>query len=175
MTAMKVSAILVAIGGFLGVVAFFLPFVELTNSDGSVSISASQFVRNQLPTIKVANTSEQEMLDSAAGKAAIRSGMDEGKRAVENLKEITTFIIVVYAVPALLLLLGALGFLRQRFGRGIGFLCLLLGVGVLGIGALLTSAAEGTSGSGVTLLIPAGAAAAVGALIALVKPLRGVT
>ena len=102
----------------------------------------------------------------------MQAGVDEGTRAIENLQEIKTFIIVVYAVPGVLLLVGAIGLLRQRFGRPMGAVCLLLGIGVLGIGALRLSASEGQAGLGVTLLLPAGGTVALESLLALIKPLR---
>lgn len=169
---MKASAALVVIGGLLGLVGFFMPFVTMKRDGFAVTMSASQFVRGQIPHVKADDKYQQEVLTSADGRAAMQAGVDESAKAIENLQEIKTFIIVVYAVPAVLLLLGVIGLLRQRFGRGIGTLCLLLGLGVLGIGTLLQSASEGQAGLGVTLLLPAGAAVALGGLIALIKPLR---
>ncbi|MBP9087583.1 MAG: hypothetical protein KBG15_15780 [Kofleriaceae bacterium] len=169
---MKASAVLVIIGGLLGLIGFFMPFVALKQDGVAITMSASQFVRGQIPHVKADDKTQQVVLDSADGRAAMQAGVDESTKAIENLQEIKTFIIVVYAVPGVLLLLGAIGFLRQRFGRAIGALCLLLGLSVLGIGALLQSASEGQAGLGVTLLLPAGAAVALGSLIALIKPLR---
>lgn len=169
---MKASAVLVLIGGLLGLIGFFMPFVAMKQDGIAVTMSASQFVRGQIPHVKADDTLQQNALESAEGRAAMKASVDEGSKAIEHLEEIKTFIIVVYAVPGVLLLLGAIGLLRQRFGRAIGALCLVLGLGVLGIGALLQSASEGQAGLGVTLLLPAGAAVALGSLIALIKPLR---
>ena len=169
---MKASAVLVLIGGLLGLVGFFLPFVELKQDGIAVTMSASQFVRGQIPHVTADDRLQQNVLESAEGRAALKASVDESSKAIENFEEIKTFIIVVYAVPAVLLLLGAIGLLRQRFGRAIGAFCLMLGLGVLGVGALLQSASEGQAGLGVTLLLPAGAAVVLGGLIALIKPLR---
>ncbi len=97
----------------------------------------------------------------------IIKGLDSA--AVNDLKG----IVMAFFSPAILLaLIGGLGVARKQFGRVAGAFSLIFGLVGLGIGALLTSAAEGDSGSGLTLLLVTGAAGVVGGLMALIKPDR---
>ncbi|MBA3454506.1 MAG: hypothetical protein H0T42_15560 [Deltaproteobacteria bacterium] len=99
----------------------------------------------------------------------IMKGLDEAA-GVDGLKGIT----MAFFGPAILLaLIGAMGVARKKFGRVAGAFSLIFGLIGLGIGSLLTSAAEGDSGIGLTLLLVTGAAGAVGGVLALIKPERG--
>ena len=100
----------------------------------------------------------------------IIKGLDS--QSVNDLKA----IVMAFFSPAILLaLIGGLGVARKKFGRVAGAFSLIFGLIGLGIGGLLTSAAEGDSGSGLTLLLVTGAAGVVGGLMALIKPERAQT
>lgn len=95
----------------------------------------------------------------------IIKGLDSA--AVNDLKG----IVMAFFSPAILLtLIGGMGVARKKFGRVAGAFSLIFGLIGLGIGGLLTSAAEGDSGSGLTLLLVTGVAGVVGGLMALIKP-----
>lgn len=98
----------------------------------------------------------------------IMKGLDAAA-GVDELKGIT----MAFFAPAILLaVIGGIGVARKKFGRVAGAFSLIFGLIGLGIGSLLTSAAEGDSGIGLTLLLVTGVMGAVGGIAALVKPER---
>jgi hypothetical protein len=94
------------------------------------------------------------------------------KDADDELGKIKGIVLAVFAPALLLALIGGLGVMRKKFGRGAGALSLVFGLLGLGIGAVLRSAAEGDAGIGITVLLLTGVAGIVGGIMALAKPER---
>jgi hypothetical protein len=161
---MKASKLIVLVGGILGILSFFLPLVSVTRDHQTVTLTAFQVVRGV-----DAVTGEIDKADVSAASLEDRATMS---RAKGDLGAIKGIVLAIFAPALLLAVIGGLGVVRRRFGRGAGALALLLGIVGLGIGAVLKSAAEGDSGAGMTLLLVTGAAGVIGGLMALAKPER---
>lgn len=158
---MKASKLIVLVGGLLGILAFFLPMVSVTRDHRTVTLSAFQVVRG-------IDAVDHELDTSDVSTASL----DDRAKLHEARGSINGIVLAVFAPALLLAVIGGLGVMRKRFGRGAGTLALLLGAIGLGIGAILKSAAEGDGGIGLTLLLVTGVAGAIGGLMALVKPER---
>jgi hypothetical protein len=162
---MKASKFIVLAGGILGILAFFLPMVSVHRGDYSGTVSAFQIFKGLDQLTVQAGTQEASVALANAGSSAA-----EAKDALNGMKGI---VMAIFAPAILLLLIGGMGVARKKFGRVAGAFSLIFGLIGLGIGGLLTSAAEGDSGIGLTLLLVTGVAGAVGGLLTLVKPDRG--
>lgn len=162
----KASKFLVLLGGIVGLLGFFLPFVKADIEGKNLGISAFQVIGG----IDIA----EEALEDADAPTAEAEAMTAD---IENmLSDVKTFLYAVYAPALLFTLFGVLGVARRRFGRGLGSLSLLLGLLTLGVWALLFAAAGETDASlglGAQLLLVTGLGGTVGGLVALVKPDRG--
>jgi hypothetical protein len=172
----KAAKFLVLAAGLIGLVAFFLPFLSVEAEGKSVSVSAFQAVRG----ISVV----EGVVDEAAGTPSAASA--EGQKAMADLDELLTkvkaFLYVMYAPALLLVLLGVIGVVKQKFGRGLGILSFLFGLVALGFWALLFMAAGEANkgdtqgqvalGLGVQLMLGAGALAVIGGLTNTIKPDR---
>jgi len=163
---MKASKLIVLVGGLLGILSFFLPLVSVTREGKTVALSAFQVVKG----IDVVNH-EIDKTDVSAASIDDRAKLTEAKGDLSSIKGI---VLAIFAPALLLALIGGLGVMRKKFGRGAGTLALLLGALGLGIGVILKGAAEGDSGIGMTLLLLTGVAGVVGGLMALIKPERAV-
>jgi hypothetical protein len=161
----KAAKFIVLGAGILGLIGFFLPLISVQKSGIEGKLSAFQIVKG---------------LDSAqdvVGEAHAAAGTAEDKAAVAEANEAlgaVKGIVLALFVPAFLLaLFGGIGAAKKRFGRGLGVTSLLIGLVGLGIWALLSSAAEGSAGVGLHMLLLTGLGGIGGGLIATVKPDRG--
>ena len=148
---MKASKFLVLLGGVIGIVAFFLPFLEFVHQGGTVAPSAMQFVTGGI---------------SAKGAETVN-------RVVQDMRII---VLVSFAPAVMCALFGLIGMLKGSFARGLGAGALLFGLLTFGVWFVLNTAAADAgarAGIGMWLLMVAGAAGAIGGLIALIKPDRG--
>lgn len=170
---MKASKFIVLVGGIVGLIAFFLPAIKVTHQGQTVGVSAMQMVAG-LDLAK-------DAVDKA--KAPDVAGADGGELkkvkadASSEISKVKGIVMGLFAPALLLVIIGGVGAMRRRFGRGLGSLSLLLGLISLAIGALIMSAAsEGgdtSAGIAITMLVVTGIAGALGGLMALIKPDRG--
>lgn len=159
---MKATKFIVLVGGMLGILAFFLPLVTVTQHGVSASVSAYDVIKG----VDVASSEVSRAEVTASVGSGAQTEMEDGLAAIK------TFVMAVFVPAGLLALIGAVGVKRKKFGRVAGTFSLLLGVVTLGIAALLKGAAEGDGGIGLTLLLVGGLAGTVGGLLALIKPER---
>lgn len=169
---MKFSKFIVLGGGLLGLLSFFLPLIAVQSGSYTGTVSPMQMVTgiDQLQDV---------VKDAPAANTA------EGKQAVddfnEKMGEVKGVVLACYAPALLLTLLGVLGVVRKKFGRGGGAGALIFGLISLGIWAIINAAAnevqaedgESVKGIGMHLLMLASLAGTIGGLIALIKPDRG--
>jgi len=172
----KAAKFMVLVAGLMGLVAFFLPLFSVDVSGKSFSVSAFQAVRG-VEAVKA-------HLESEAG-AQIRQD-PQAQKSIDDLDEILTkvksYLFIMYAPAALLVLLGIIGVVKQKFGRGFGILALLLGLVTFGFWALLFFAAGEAKkeqaeaafglGLGVHLLLGTGILGFLGGVTNTVKPDR---
>ena len=162
----------VLVTGLLGLIAFFLPLVAVKDSGVKGAISAFTIVKGIDKASDVVEGSA-----AAAGTAAEKQAVKEANNALGQVKGI---VLAIFAPALLLTILGGIGTMRGRFGRGMGTGALLFGVIGLAIWALLNSAAQEAGGSGgsvagigLHMLLITGIGGALGGLFALIKPDRG--
>ncbi|HEU5058931.1 MAG TPA: hypothetical protein VFU21_20500 [Kofleriaceae bacterium] len=172
----KAAKFMVLVAGLMGLVAFFLPLFSVDVAGKSFTVSAFQAVRG-VEAVK-AN------LEKQAGEKMQND--PQAQKAVADLDDVLTkvksYLFIMYAPAALLLLLGVIGVVKQKFGRGFGVLSLLLGLVTFGFWALLFFAAgeakkeqaEATFGLGlgVHLLLGTGILGFLGGVTNTVKPDR---
>jgi hypothetical protein len=172
----KAAKFMVLVAGLMGLIAFFLPLFSVDVAGKSFTVSAFQAVRG-VEAVK-AN------LEKQAGEKMQND--PQAQKAVADLDDVLTkvksYLFIMYAPAALLLLLGVIGVVKQRFGRGFGVLSLLLGLITFGFWALLFFAAgeakkeqaEATFGLGlgVHLLLGTGILGFLGGVTNTVKPDR---
>jgi hypothetical protein len=162
----KANKFIVLAAGVLGLIGFFLPLVSVAQSGVKGTLSAFQIVKGIDSAQDVVSTEGAAIAETAEGKAAVGEAND----ALGAVKG----IVLALFVPALFLtLFGGIGAAKKRFGRGLGIGSLLFGIVGLGIWALLNSAAEGSAGIGLHMLLLTGLGGAVGGLMATIKPERG--
>ncbi|MEO6774475.1 MAG: hypothetical protein ABI467_15895 [Kofleriaceae bacterium] len=159
---MKATKFIVLVGGILGLLSFFLPLVSVHRANATGQVSAFQIMKG-LDTVSVA---VDEASVHSVAEVETRSQAQQGVGAMKGI------VMAIFAPALLLTLIGGLGVSRKRFGRSAAAFSLIFGLVGLGIGAILTSAAEGHAGIGMTLLLVTGIAGVVGGLLGLVKPER---
>jgi|SoiMethySBSTD1v2_1073268.scaffolds.fasta_scaffold210293_3 hypothetical protein len=172
----KAAKFMVLVAGLMGLVAFFLPLFSVDVSGKSFSVSAFQAVRG-VEAVKA-------HLESEAGQKVRED--PQAQKSIDDLDEILTkvksYLFIMYAPAALLVLLGIFGVVKQRFGRGFGVLALLMGLITFGFWALLFFAAGEAKkeqadaafglGLGVHLLLGTGILGFLGGVTNTVKPDR---
>lgn len=172
----RAAKFMVLAGGLMGLVAFFLPLFSVAAGGKSFTVSAFQAVRG-VEAVKA-------HIESEAGEKV--QADPEAQRAMSDLDDVLTkvksYLYIMYAPAALLVLLGLIGVVKQKFGRGFAILSLLLGLVALGFWALLYFAAGEAKkeqaeaafglGLGVHLLLGTGILGFLGGAINTVKPDR---
>jgi hypothetical protein len=168
---MKASKLIVLVGGILGILAFFLPLVSVQRENVHGTVSAFQLIKGiDTASAAVDKADASSVIDPTSLDGQSQHAMaGEAKKDLGALKGI---VLAIFAPAVLLALIGGLGVMRKRFGRGAGAFALVLGLVGLAIAAILKSAAEGDAGIGLTLLLVTGVSGVVGGLLALVKPER---
>lgn len=170
---MKATKFVVLAAGILGIVSFFLPLIAVQKSGIEGKLSAFVIVKG----IDKAS----EVVNGGAAAAASAADVSEANDALAKIKGI---VLGIYAPAALLLLIGAIGVARKKFGRVAGTFSLLIGLIGLGIASLLLTAAKdpgvsqandsgGVAGVGMYVMFLAALLGAVAGLVTLVKPDRG--
>ena len=160
---MKASKFIVLIGGILGILAFFLPLVSVHRTDFAGKASAFQLMKVLDKVAVEVDSADVHTTMDVASKQQAKDGLGAAAKGI---------LMAFFAPAALLSLIGGLGVMRKRFGRGAGTLALLIGLIGLGVGALMMGAAEGDAGIAIPLLVVTGVAGVLGGLAALIKPER---
>jgi len=171
----KAAKFMVLVGGILGVVAFFLPMFSVEGGGKKFTVSAFQAVRGA-EAIK-------SSMESQAGEKA--SNDPSTKKAFDDLEDVTTkfksVFLGMYAPAAILLLLGLVGVLKKKFGRGFGVLALLFGLVAMGLWGLIFAGTKDQKatenafalGLGIHLMLATGILGFLGGITNTVKPDRG--
>jgi hypothetical protein len=165
---------LVLLAGIIGVLGFFLPFVDVhtANAHFGKHPSAFELVRRLDGLDAMTQDLTKLGLTDADAKRMAAQAHDQ-------LETARTAASVIYAPAVLLALLGAICGARRRMGRFAGLLALILGgvsAAVWGIFYYVASSDPNhgaTMGLGANLLLACGAAAVVAGLGALFVPDRG--
>ncbi|HEY4182613.1 MAG TPA: hypothetical protein VGM90_37530 [Kofleriaceae bacterium] len=163
---MKATKFIVLAGGILGILAFFLPMANVHRGDYSATVSAFQLVKG-IDTLAVQAGHDMKV---AVDTASIE-GAAQARSALDGMKGI---VLGLFIPGFLLAALGALAFMRGKFERVAATFSFVAGLVALGLGVLLRGASEGDGGIALTLLVVTGLAGAIGGIIGLVKPDRGV-
>jgi hypothetical protein len=171
----KAIKFIVLAAGVLGVLAFFLPIAQASYSqDGTTataSLSAFDIVRGNIPV----------SVSKAGESTTMRTNLADHVETKGDVGAMKGIVIGMFAPGFLLLLIGLVNLKRGKFQRLGGFFTLLLGMVGLGIGMIFQAAADEVSkdagqsigGVGISLMLAGGALAALGGLLALIKPDRG--
>jgi hypothetical protein len=170
---MKAWKFIVLVGGVLGLIGFFLPFVKAAtpNGKGEVGVSGFQFVRGigdvakLLPEDDLKGISHEELAKAE-------------KLFNDTLQTASGYVLMFYIPAGLVLLIGAIAVARGRMGRFAGLMAFLVGGASAGVWALFNSVASDDKasavslGMGLHLILVAGLCGIVGGLGALIKPDR---
>ncbi len=161
----KASKFLVLFGGILGVAAFFQPFLTGTTEDGQdISMSAWSLLHE---------------IEAAGEKQ--RSSPDPATQLMANIDALPGILWIPVVMPVfgaafLIMLLGAWGVLRRRFGRLFGLGAFVLGGFVLGFALILMLSGAGDhemqTGIGGKMLLVTGLCGFVCGFVTLIKPDR---
>jgi hypothetical protein len=163
--------LLALLAGIAGVVGFFLPLAEYSDSAGKVLSTQSAYEIATTPT-------------EATGLSDIAHGLGASKEQAERLEAAANksllahrgFIVAFYVPAALQLLLALVNLFRARVGRFAGFLTLLFGAGSAAvfayfwIGYARSDDASAALGYGVWLLAGAGAGGMLAGLATMLRP-----
>jgi hypothetical protein len=163
--------LLALLAGIAGVVGFFLPLAQFTDTSGAVVRTASAY--------EIATTPAD-----ATGLADFAKGFGASEEQAERLEEAANRSILAYRgaivafyIPAALQALFALvNLLRRRMGRFAGFLTLLFGAAnavvfaYFWIGSARAADPNETLGYGVWLLAGAGAGGMLAGLVTMFAP-----
>ena len=163
----KAAKFIVLGAGVLGIIGFFLPLISVQKSGIEGKLSAFQIVKGIDSAQDVVG---KEAAAAAAGSVQEKQAVEDANKALGAIKAI---VLALFAPALLLALFGGIGAAKKRFGRGFGITSLLVGLLGLGIWALLSSAAEGSAGVGLHMLLLTGLGGIIGGLVATVKPDRG--
>jgi hypothetical protein len=173
----KAAKFMVLVGGIIGVVAFFLPLFSVTGKvqgkDVTVALSAFTVVRGA--------QSVQASIEKQAGAQAAAADQKSFDDLEDMSAKFKAVFLGMYAPAALLILLGLIGVLKKKFGRGFGVLSVLLGLVSIALWALIFAGTKDKVGGetgfalglGIHLMLAAGALGFLGGIINTVKPDHG--
>lgn len=171
MRATDLWKVLPVLGAIVGIVGFFLPFVEVRPPGGGwpVTVSAFEVLTGDLDVDKIA----QSLPEGSASTVEVREAL---RQFQELSKDYGAAMLVLYVPAALQLLIGVVG-LFGRFTRTKGIFVLLLGIASVAIAYAFWSnrpdPATGVKlGWGVIGIACAGIGGVIGGLIGLVRPDR---
>lgn len=171
---MSVWKYLVLLGGIVGIVGFFLPFVDVhtTGARFGRHPSAFELVRR----LETLDSMTQGLSALGVAPADARQMATQAHASLETAR---TAASVIYAPAALLALLGIACGVRRRMGRLAGFCSLILGAisgavwGIFAYVAMSDPHRSATLGLGADMLLACGALGVIAGLGALVVPDRG--
>jgi hypothetical protein len=162
--------LLALLAGAAGVIGFFLPLAEYTDTTGKVLVTASAY---EIVTTET----------SASGLAEFAKGLGVSPEQAEQLEEIVNnsllanrgAIAALYVPAALLALLALFNLVQSRVGRFAGFLLLVLGAANAAVfGYFQLGAHEGDPhsalGNGVWALAAAGVLGMLAGLATMFRP-----
>jgi hypothetical protein len=163
--------LLALLAGTAGVVGFFLPLAEYSDSTGQVLGTASAY------EIATTPTDATGLADFAKGLGASQDQADRLEEAAnQSLLAYRGAIIAFYVPAALQALLALINLLRSRMGRFAGFLTILFGVANAAVFAYFWVGYERNAdpssalGYGVWLLAAAGAGGMLAGLATMFAP-----
>jgi hypothetical protein len=163
--------VLPVLGAIVGIIGFFLPFVEVRPPNGGwpVTVSAFDIVSGDLSIAAL----QASLPEGAAASADVREAL---QRFSDLSKDYGAAMLVLYIPAALQLLISAVG-LFGRFGRTKGVFAVVLGLASIAVAYAFWSArpdpATGVKlGWGVIAIAVAGIGGVIGGVIALVRPER---
>jgi hypothetical protein len=165
---------LVLLAGIVGVIGFFLPFVDVHTTEARFGKHPSAF--ELVRRLDGLDAMTQDLTKLGIGDADAKR---MATQAHEQLETARTAASVIYAPAVLLALLGAICGARRRMGRFAGLLALILGAVSAAVWGVFYYVASGdphrsaTMGLGANLLLACGAAAVIAGLGALILPDRG--
>ena len=165
---------LVLLGGIIGVVGFFLPFVDVHTTEARFGRHPSAF-----DLVRRLEGLDAMTLDLTKLGLADADAKRMATQAHDQLQTARTAASVIYAPAALLALLGIVCGIRRRMGRFAGLVSLILGGASGAVWGIFFYVARGdphhgaTMGMGANFLLLSGAAGVIAGLGALIAPDRG--
>jgi hypothetical protein len=168
------------IAGIAGIVGFFLPFMSVTEKTYNIQaeLTAYELVRGAPGYLDLAERQAKNL--DAKHKPEVERILH---RIDDRVDAVRGVMIGLYVPAALLALIGLAGCIRGKYGRFAGLFSLALGLASTGIWLTFmflsrqeTSTSQSFSaalGTGLHLLLAAGAGGIVGGFGALVSPDRG--
>jgi len=165
---------LVLIGGIVGVVGFFTPFVNVHTQEARFGRHPSAF--ELVRRIEGLDAMTLDLTKLGIGDADAKR---MAAQAHDQLLTARTAASVIFAPAALLALLGIICGIRRRMGRLAGLLSFILGAAAAAVWGIFFYVARGdpnhsaTLGLGADLLLACGAAGVIAGLGALIAPDRG--
>lgn len=169
----KAAKFMVLVGGLMGIVAFFLPMATVEGQGQTIKASAFQAVRGATFIEGKAKEVEGSAISAQDKKSAGEVG--------DFFTKVKSVLYGLYAPAVLLMLLGLIGVIKQKFGRGFAIFSVLLGLVSLAIwGFLFMLAGEVnkdgdtklTLGLGSHFLLGTGILGFLGGITNTVKPDR---
>ena len=170
---MSVWKYLVLLGGIIGIVGFFLPFVDVHTAEARFGRHPSAF-----ELVRRIEGLDAMTLDLSKLGLADADAKRMAAQAHDQLEQARTAASVIYAPAALMALLGIFCGIRRRMGRLAGLFSLILGAASGAVWSIFFYVAQGdphhsaTMGLGATLLLACGAAGIVAGLGAMIVPDR---
>ena len=174
---MKAWKFVILLGGVIGLIGFFMPFMTVKSDHPPIEFSPSgfAFIRGAVDVAKM--SPEVAAVADHGELAKVEAQLSE------TLKQAGSYVLMFYAPTILSFLIGLVCVLRRRIGRFAGFIALVSGAAGIGVWALFSSVmADSESktvdyttglGIGLHLILVCGALSAIAGLGALVKPDRG--
>lgn len=165
---------LVLLGGIIGVLGFFLPFVDVHTTEARFGRHPSAF-----DLVRRLEGLDAMTLDLTKLGLADADAKRMATQAHDQLQTARTAASVIYAPAALLALLGIVCGIRRRMGRLAGLISLILGGASGAVWGIFFYVARGdphhsaTMGMGANLLLASAAAGMIAGLGALIVPDRG--
>ena len=165
---------LVLIGGIIGVLGFFLPFVDVHTTEARFGRHPSAF-----DLVRRLEGLDAMTLDLTKLGLADADAKRMATQAHDQLQTARTTASVIYTPAALLALLGIVCGIRRRMGRLAGLISLILGGASGAVWGIFFYVARGdphhgaTMGMGANLLLASAAAGVIAGLGALIVPDRG--
>lgn len=170
---MSIWKYVVLLGGILGIAGFFAPFMEYKAPDGTLTgASAYEIARGQVDVSPLMKKAQDLGLVTPAEAQRATKMLEQGVFAYRGA------MIIVFIPAALIFLIGLFSFARKKMGRLAGFICILMGIGAIGVWIFFFRAdpppekTVGQLGLGIYALFVCGLLGVLGGLGSLVFPDR---
>ena len=143
------AGLLVLAGGLLGIVAFFLPILEVHEGHTTISASAYQIARNA------------KQIDAP----------DQPRHEVDvDFGDLKGTVLTWFGHALLLAVIGVIVTARRRFGRVAGVFSLIIALLGICMAVMVLSLSGHHYGSALIVLIVSGVVGCIGGVIGIVKP-----